>query len=191
VGIKFNNVDPAIFNSASTRNNIVTAFAKAAKVDASKVEITSIINKDTNTKIYPVGRRLSTANVEVISRIIVADAAAASSLSTTISNTMQTIATDVVTDLKISESANFASVTATVTTVAVVNPPATSETTPALSVGAIIGIVIGVLAAFGIAGYIFHIRNKIDNDSDADASTTKNMYNNPMPKKTAKVQSSV
>jgi hypothetical protein len=193
VGIQFSNVDPVIFNSASTRKNIELAFAKAAGVDASKVEITSIINKDTGAKIYPVGRRLATANVEVTSRIIVADAAAASSLSTTILITKQDFATAVITDLKTSEASNFATVTATVTNVAVVTPSSTaSETKPGLSVGAIIGIVIGALAMVGIAGYVLHIRNKqakIDLDPEAGEKT---MYNNPMPKKTsAKVQSSV
>jgi len=191
VGISFNNVDPVIFTSPSTRKNIEAAFAKAAGVDVSKVEITSIINKLTGAKIYPVRRRLATATVEVISRIIVADSAAASSLSNTILVTKDNFAAAVITDLKTSEASNFQAVTATVSTVTVVVPPPAAETKAGLSTGAIIGIVIGVIVALAIGVVSMYLRGrqaKIDTDPEAD---TKAMYNNPMPKKTAKVQSSV
>jgi hypothetical protein len=191
VGISFANVDPVIFTSPSTRKNIEAAFAKAAFVDVSKVEITSITNKLTGAKIYPVRRRLQLATVEVISRIIVADSAAASSLSDTILVTKDNFAAAVITDLKTTEASNFQAVTATVSTVTVVNPPPAAETSAGLSTGAIIGIVIGVIAALAIGVVSMYLRGrqaKIDTDPEAD---TKAMYNNPMPKKTAKVQSSV
>jgi len=191
VGISFANVDPVIFTSPSTRKNIEAAFAKAAGVDVSKVEITSITNKLTGAKIYPARRRLQVATVEVISRIIVADSAAASKLSDTILLTKDNFAATVITDLKTTEASNFQAVTATVSTVTVVNPPPAAETKAGLSTGEIIGIVIGVIAALAIGVVSMYLRGrqaKIDTDPEAD---TKAMYNNPMPKKTAKVQSSV
>jgi capsular polysaccharide biosynthesis protein len=145
-----------------------------------------------------VSRRLATATVEVTSRIIVADAAAANTISNKISNDKTAFATSVINDLKTSEAANFQLVTATVSYVAVVSSAPSSETKPVLSVGAIIGIIIGALAAVGIAGYVFYIRGsgssaKVSSDDpSSDSASDKKMYNNPMPKRSsAKVQSSV
>jgi hypothetical protein len=187
VGIQFNNVDPVIFSSASTRKNIVLAFAKAAGVDSSKVEISSIINKNTGAKIFPVvRRRLATANVEVTSRIIVTDAAAATSLSTAISITKQDFAKTVINDLKTSEAVNFASATATVTSLSVVNPPSSSETSSGLSTGVIVVIAVGTLVAivgFGIL-YVLYNRNKqikLEMESNKDVDVAVDFVNiNPM-----------
>jgi hypothetical protein len=168
IGLVCSNVNPLIFNDASTRKTIVFAFAIAANVNPSIVLITRILNKDTGISIFS-GRRLQTSNVEVTSRILIDDVTAASTLNEKISEDAFVFTSTVMSFLKTSDSATFGQVSASVSSIkmtaksnnAVILSPSTWITTNIFG-GSVAGALV-VGAIFGcIFGYYFSRRNGVN-----------------------------
>jgi hypothetical protein len=126
LGIVFANADPASFQTAATRANIVASVASAAGVAASSVVITRIFDATNNQVLFSGSRRLAAASIEVTTRVTLPNVAAAQTFGNSVAAQPAVFSSGVLSNLRAADAATFGAVSATVPTASLQIPAAAS-----------------------------------------------------------------
>ena len=141
--LSFSNGPLSSFLNASGRAAIEASIAKVIGVSTASVTITRVLNLDTMNVIFTGRRRLQVANVDVTTRLLAENAAKANTLAVLIKESRAEFGVAILTDLKSKDAAyKDCTVSVKADSVTVMNPSV--ETSPSLSLTAIIGIAVGI-----------------------------------------------
>jgi hypothetical protein len=167
LGIVFANADPASFQTAATRANIVASVASAAGVAASSVVITRIFDATNNQVLFSGSRRLAAASIEVTTRVTLPSVSAAQTFGSSVAAQPAVFSSGVLLNLRAADAATFGAVSATVPTASLqvpaaasvsASPGASSSSSSSPSIGGPVGGILGGIVVL-VGGFLVYRRH--------------------------------